>query len=180
MPLSPVHIEKDWFKDKHGRQVMLRGVNLGGDSKMPYPRGGTNYPTDFSDHRDVSFIGRPFSLDKADEHFSRLKAWGFNVVRLLTTWEAIEHKGPYDFDHLNGSADYRHLIAPGVLKPGNKNFSRLAAFRISLIYKRKKTLFPIKPHLQQCSLHIRDKWPEPAFHGPAAAINLGRSLLLVY
>ncbi len=98
MPLSPLHIEKQWFKDPKGRTVILRGVNLGGDSKVPYPRGGTHYPTDFSDHKEVSFIGRPFPLEQAHEHFSRLKAYGFNVLRLLTTWEAIEHKGPYDFD----------------------------------------------------------------------------------
>jgi len=98
MTLSPLHIEDECFKDDQGRTVILRGVNLGGDCKVPYPKGGTDRPTDFSDHRDVSFIGRPFPLEEAEEHFSRLKAWGFNVLRLLTTWEAIEHRGPYLFD----------------------------------------------------------------------------------
>jgi hypothetical protein len=98
MSLPRIHIEREWFKDEHGRTVILRGVNLGGDCKVPFPDGGTDHPTDFSDHREVSFIGRPFPLDQAEEHYSRLKAWGFNVIRLLTTWEAIEHKGPYAFD----------------------------------------------------------------------------------
>ncbi|WP_332771184.1 glycoside hydrolase family 5 protein [Phenylobacterium sp.] len=107
MPLPPVRRQGDLFVDAHGRQVTLRGVNLGGDCKVPYPNGGTNFPSDFADHRDVSFVGRPFPLAEADEHLGRLKHWGFNVVRLLTTWEAVEHSGPglYDTDYLDFLAE---------------------------------------------------------------------------
>ena len=100
-------IRGDRFIDSAGRQVLLRGVNLGGDCKVPFPNGGTNFPSDFSDHRTVSFIGRPFPLAEADEHFGRLKAWGMNCLRLLTTWEAVEHAGPgkYDTAYLDYFAD---------------------------------------------------------------------------
>lgn len=103
MALSSLRTETDRFLDADGRQILLRGVNLGGDSKVPFPNGGTQYPGDFSNHREVSFVGRPFPLDEADQHLARLRHWGFNCIRLITTWEAIEHAGPgrYDREYLD-------------------------------------------------------------------------------
>ena len=101
--LPSLAIDGDRFIDSHGRHVILRGVNLGGDCKVPYPNGGTQYPSDFADHRTVSFVGRPFPIAEADEHLARLAHWGFNCLRLLTTWEAVEHAGPgrHDQDYLD-------------------------------------------------------------------------------
>ncbi len=97
--VSRLSIDGDRFIDAAGGQVILRGVNLGGDCKVPAtPDGHTWRPTDFSDHRTVSFVGRPFSLEEADTHLARIAGWGFNCLRLLTTWEAVEHAGPGDYD----------------------------------------------------------------------------------
>lgn len=98
-----IDIDGDRFVDAEGRHVVLRGVNLGGDCKLPYPDGGTDRPSDFSDHLDVSFVGRPFPLAEADEHLGRIAGWGFNALRLVVTWEAVEHAGPgrYDTDYLD-------------------------------------------------------------------------------
>ncbi len=96
--MDRIRIKGDRFVDGAGRMVLLRGFNLGGDCKVPYPDGGTNFPSDFSDHREVSFIGRPFPLAQADEHLARIRAWGMNCLRLLTTWEAVEHRGPGQYD----------------------------------------------------------------------------------
>jgi len=103
-----MQIDGPWFKDEHGRTLILRGVNLGGSSKVPYPDGASYIREGFYNHRDVSFVGRPFPLAEADEHFSRLRAWGFTFLRLLVTWEAIEHAGPglYDRDYL----DYLYAV----------------------------------------------------------------------
>ncbi len=99
-----IHISGSQFKDEYGRTLMLRGVNLGGSSKLPSRPNGATYISDhFFDHRNVSFVGRPFPLAEADEHFSRLKAWGLTFLRFLVTWEAIEHAGPgiYDQEYLD-------------------------------------------------------------------------------
>lgn len=99
-----MHIDGIWFKDDEGRRLILHGVNLGGSSKVPYkPNGATYRREGFFDHRNVSFVGRPFPLEEADEHFSRLRSWGLTFLRFLITWEAVEHAGPgeYDEDYLN-------------------------------------------------------------------------------
>ena len=94
-----MHIDGPWFKDEHGRTLILRGANLGGSTKVPYrPDGATYIREGFFDHRAVSFVGRPFPLDEADEHFARLRAWGMTFLRFLITWEAIEHAGPGQYD----------------------------------------------------------------------------------
>jgi len=105
-----IQVEGNHFKDEHGRTLMLRGVNLGGSSKVPFrPNGATYMREGFFDHRGVSFIGRPFPLEEADEHFARLKVWGLTFLRFLVTWEAIEHAGPgiYDETYL----DYIRAVA---------------------------------------------------------------------
>ena len=99
-----MHIDGMWFKDDQGRTLILRGVNLGGSTKVPFqPNGATYVREGFYDHRNVSFVGRPFPLEEADEHFSRLRAWGLTFLRFLITWEAVEHAGPgvYDEEYLD-------------------------------------------------------------------------------
>src|SRR5688500_10311186 len=87
-------IANHWFLDSHDRRVLLRGVNLGGSSKIPYAG--------------ASFVGRPFPLAEADAHYRRLKHWGVNCLRFLTTWEAIEHAGPGQYDE--AYLDYLYAV----------------------------------------------------------------------
>ena len=98
---------------------MLRGVNLGGSSKAPFrPDGATHIRKGFFNHRDVSFVGRPFPLDEADEHFGRLAAWGLTFLRFLVTWEAIEHAGPGIYDEA-----YLDYVRAVVAKAGEHGIS---------------------------------------------------------
>ncbi|KAJ3207820.1 hypothetical protein HDU67_007205 [Dinochytrium kinnereticum] len=103
------------FADEHGRTLLVRGVNLCANSKLP-----TKSSESITDHRNVSFIGRPFRLDEVDEHFKRLRGWGLTFVRLLVSWEALEHSGPgiYDEEFI----DYLILVLKRMAKYGIKCF----------------------------------------------------------
>ena len=97
--MTRISTDGNRFRDLHGRHLILRGVNLGGDCKVPSgPDGHSWRPTDFADHRTISFVGRPAPLEELDGHLARIAGWGFNCLRLLTTWEAVEHAGPGEHD----------------------------------------------------------------------------------
>ena len=114
-------IKGNWFLDSDGRRLMLRGVNLSGASKVPFEPDGATYRREhFFDHRNVSFVGRPFPLDEADEHFSRLKHWGLRTLRFLVTWEAIEHAGPGIYDQ--AYLDYLAAVVEKAAQHGLKLF----------------------------------------------------------
>ncbi len=112
------------FVDEQGRELLLRGVNLGGSSKVPLrPNGATHLPDSLSQPEKVSFIGRPFPLSAAREHFARLREWGLTFLRFVITWEAVEHAGPGMYDHayldyltqviqMAGEYDLKVLIDP--------------------------------------------------------------------
>jgi Cellulase (glycosyl hydrolase family 5)/Glycoside hydrolase family 5 C-terminal domain len=88
-----------WFLDGHGRHTLLRGVNLSGATKVPAnPDGATHLGVSVENWQHVSFVGRPAPLDELDSHLERIVSWGWNCLRLLTTWEAIEHAGPGRYD----------------------------------------------------------------------------------
>lgn len=90
-----ISTHKGQFVDQYNRTIIYRGINLSGSSKLPYTADCEN-KTSFCNN--VSFVGRPFPLDEADIHFKRLKLWGFNFIRLIVTWEALEHAGPKQYD----------------------------------------------------------------------------------
>jgi len=116
-----MRVRDDHWVDEEGRRLILRGANLGGDCKVPTrPDGDTRLKAGFYEGKGVSFVGRPFPLSEADEHFSRLKRWGLDFHRLVVTWEAVEHDGPglYDEEYL----DYIEALAAKAQAQGVRFF----------------------------------------------------------
>ena len=94
-----MRINNNLIIDDDERTLILRGVNLGGDSKIPFCKPGEEINSDFlNTNRNDSFIGRPFPVKEAESHFQRLKKAGMTFLRLIVTWEAIEHQGPGIYD----------------------------------------------------------------------------------
>lgn len=94
-----LRVEGSTFRDAQNREVTLRGINIDSLAKFPKTPNLPSYvPDKFYDGDNVSFIGRPFALEDAHVHFKRLKSWGYNTIRYIFTWEAIEHRGPKQYD----------------------------------------------------------------------------------
>jgi endoglycosylceramidase len=73
-----LHCDNRWIRDELGRVRIFRGANVSGRSKLP-----------------------PFLPFDDPAYFDPLARWGWNAVRLLVMWEALEpDRGVYDDAYL--------------------------------------------------------------------------------
>ncbi|MEM6993696.1 MAG: cellulase family glycosylhydrolase [Myxococcota bacterium] len=78
MARAPFVRDGRWIRDARGRVRIFHGVNVSGRTKMP-----------------------PFVPFEDPAPLDRLQTWGFNVLRLLVIWEALEpERGAVDEDYL--------------------------------------------------------------------------------
>ena len=115
VPTHFIHTADAQFVDNAGRTVLLRGINLSGADKAPI---GAQSQTleglwEAGESGEETFVGRPLNLydGSADVHLARLKGWGFNTLRYVVTWEAMEHAGPYVL--LSSRSTQAHTYAVG-------------------------------------------------------------------
>ena len=74
-----------WFRDEEKRYVLFRGVNFGSRSKLP-----PYLPIAPLDVHDISKLDLKKEIESVKPGLDLLKNLGFNIVRLLISWKAIE------------------------------------------------------------------------------------------
>lgn len=120
LPCQPLSVDADGnLVDPLGRRRVLRGINLDSAMKLPVRPFMPSYEGDsltldnvWFDGEHVLFVGRPFPLEEAALHFKRIKLWGYNTIRYIVVWEAIEHAGPgiYDDEFVNYTIEILKVI----------------------------------------------------------------------
>jgi hypothetical protein len=84
-----------WFHDPEGRYILFRGVNFASRSKLPpyLPIAPLHV-----ENLDQSKLKEEIELVKSE--LDLLKKLGFNIIRLLISWKAIEPKPNLNLDEL--------------------------------------------------------------------------------
>ena len=157
------------FRDPHNREITLRGINISGDTKFPaHPSVPAQEPAHFFEGDTVSFVDRPFPLSDAHPHFSRLKRWGYNTIRYIFTWEAVEHEGPGKYDEefikhtveiLRIAKEYGFYV---FMDPHQDVWSRFTGGSGAPMWTLHACGFdPEKFHITQAAI-VQNTWPNPA------------------
>jgi Cellulase (glycosyl hydrolase family 5)/Glycoside hydrolase family 5 C-terminal domain len=87
--------EGRWFKDSKGRYVLFRGVNFGSRSKLaPF------LPIAPLNVKDIKDLDLKKEIESIKPELDLLKRLGFNFIRLLISWKAIEPKPNPNLDEI--------------------------------------------------------------------------------
>src|SRR5215211_4330974 len=84
-----------WFNDDQGRHLLFRGVNFASRAKLaPY------LPIAPLETKNLSQLNLKEEIKSVEPELDRLKDLGFNIVRLLISWKAIEPRPNTNVDEL--------------------------------------------------------------------------------
>jgi hypothetical protein len=97
--------EENWFKDEYGRYVIFRGINFAQRTKLP-----PYLPLAQLDVKTASLEDLQEELRKRQTDLSLLKDLGFNVIRLLVAWKAIEPSANLESKLLPEGQRYLQLV----------------------------------------------------------------------
>jgi hypothetical protein len=97
--------EDNWFKDKYGRYVIFRGINFAQRTKLP-----PYLPLLRLDVKTASCEDLQEEISKRQKDLTLLKDLGFNIVRLLVIWKAIEPSANQKLELLPDGEKYLRLV----------------------------------------------------------------------
>jgi uncharacterized membrane protein HdeD (DUF308 family) len=84
-----------WFNDDQGRYLLFRGVNFASRTKLaPY------LPIAPLETKNLSQLNLKQEIKSVEPELDRLKDMGFNIVRLLISWKAVEPRPNTNLDEL--------------------------------------------------------------------------------
>ncbi|KAK3111061.1 hypothetical protein LTR53_014052 [Teratosphaeriaceae sp. CCFEE 6253] len=177
-----LRIDGTTFRDPHNREIYLHGLNLAGDAKFPaHPDVPSHVLDHFFDGDTASFVDRPFSLADAHTHFARLKRWGYNTIRYVFTWEALEHAGPgkYDDDFIDHTIALLRIAKQYgfyvFMDPHQDVWSRFTGGSGAPIWTLYAAGFDPQKFLVTQAALVQNTWPDPAtFPKMAWATNYQR------
>ncbi|MGH9978435.1 MAG: cellulase family glycosylhydrolase, partial [Nitrososphaeraceae archaeon] len=96
----------NWFRDPFGRYVMFRGVNFGSRSKLP-----PYLPISPLNLKRISAEELANEIESVAKELDLLSESGFNVIRLVLSWKAIEPTPNPDLDRiLPEGEEYLRLV----------------------------------------------------------------------
>ena len=109
--ISPAYdISKDgrWFRDYNGRYILFRGVNFGSRAKLP-----PYLPIAPLDIQNLKQLDLKKEIELSSSELDLLKVLGFNIVRLLISWKAIEPRPNPNLDEEMLPEGREYLTAVG-------------------------------------------------------------------
>lgn len=109
--ISPAYdISKDgkWFRDSNGRYILFRGVNFGSRAKLP-----PYLPIATLDIKNLKQLDLKKEIELSSSELDLLKVLGFNIVRLLISWKAIEPRPNRNLDEEMLPEGREYLTAVG-------------------------------------------------------------------
>ena len=84
-----------WFRDQENRYLLFRGVNFGSRSKMP-----PYLPIAPLEVHELSKLDLNKEIESVRSGLDLMKNLGFNIIRLLVSWKAIEPRPNANLDEL--------------------------------------------------------------------------------
>jgi hypothetical protein len=115
--IKQIFKDGNWFKDNYGRYLLFRGVNFASRSKLP-----PYLPIVSLNVSDINDVDLQKEINTVEKSLDQLKSLGFNVIRLLIMWKAIE---PFPNSHLDE------------LLPEGKNYLDMIKVIIDKLHERR-------------------------------------------